>query len=234
MKAPKFLGVGSVGLFSGYAWPTPKSSRLGPWVTVGGALKPGSNGIHACSRSSLVDWIDDELWVVELGGAIIEADGLIIARRGRLVQRVSAWNSATALAFATDCVLRVRDHAVHSLHTVGRSQEAAAIQRVQEPIPLQSIAIDVLEGLSGKARSAVEYVADAVELLEGGRPDCYRHHLVPAAIPTPGALAANLGFVAAHAAGSILGGDARTYEEASHAERLLQTHWLARHLARHL
>ena len=81
MIAHKFLGAGAEGVFSGFKWPTPLPGHPGPWVDVSGPLTPGSNGIHACRTWELMNWIDDELWLVELDGEIQETDGVLVACR---------------------------------------------------------------------------------------------------------------------------------------------------------
>lgn len=66
------------------------------------------------------------------------------------------------------------------------------------------------------------FVADAVDLAFGGRPEGNGTQPAPATAPGAGAVAANLGFVASHAAG-CLGGD---YERGFAAERDRQREWL--------
>src|SRR5262245_2750967 len=92
VNAYKFLGRCARGLYSGFRWPTPSNGDPGLWVETHGALEPGSNGVHALRTSRLVDWIDDELWLVELAGDVEEIEDMLVARRGRLVQRVDAWD----------------------------------------------------------------------------------------------------------------------------------------------
>jgi hypothetical protein len=65
--AYKFLGQGSVGLFSDFAWPAP-----GEWVETHEPVADCVRGIHAVSFENLLDWIDDELWEIELDGAIVD------------------------------------------------------------------------------------------------------------------------------------------------------------------
>jgi hypothetical protein len=55
----------------------------------------------------LAHWLHDELWVVELGGTLVEGIDCIVAERGRLIRHVEAWASGGALRFAT----AARDHA---------------------------------------------------------------------------------------------------------------------------
>lgn len=68
MNAYKFLQAGSVGRFSGRAWPRPHA-----WVSA-------ESGIDLCSSGDLSYWLDDELWRVELAG-VTEAEHLVVATR---------------------------------------------------------------------------------------------------------------------------------------------------------
>lgn len=102
MKAHKFLAAGRLGRFSGFAWPEP-----GAWVEAGAPVEDCTAGIHACRPGDVLDWIDDELWEVELGGAIREADGMLVAERGRLLRAVAGWTPAVAFELAELCASRV-------------------------------------------------------------------------------------------------------------------------------
>ena len=92
MKAYKFLTGGATGRFSDFRWPVPTDDGLGDWVEAGEALEDCRTGVHACTPRQLLDWIDDELWEIELDGEIVEGDAMIVAQRGRLLGRIDAWN----------------------------------------------------------------------------------------------------------------------------------------------
>jgi len=103
MEALKFLRPGRIGPFTGFAWPERD------WVEADGEPELCSNGIHALATDSgsLATWVAEELWRVELEGAQVVAQGLLAARRGRLVSRVEEWNDATAREFAHACAAHV-------------------------------------------------------------------------------------------------------------------------------
>ena len=110
MIAYKFLSPDRVGLFSGVTWPEP-----GTWLEANAGVERCVSGIHALSDAGLLDWIDDELWTCELDG-IVEDDGhVLVAERGRLLERVEAWNESTARDFACACAARGREHVVEAL-----------------------------------------------------------------------------------------------------------------------
>ena len=233
MIAHKFLSPGARGLFSGFRWPRPQDGEPGGWVEVVGPLIVGSNGVHACVEGELVNWIDDELWAIELAGEILEHEGVLVARRGRLLHLVEHWDSASAGAFAADCVRSIRAHAAEALRREGRDQEAEALEDLDDFNELQAAAAAAARTLDGFTANAVAFVADAVELARGGRPEHYGAHPGASVPPTPAAIAANLGFVAAHAAGfaaSDGAGDPSVYELGFEAERNRQCAWLAERL----
>lgn len=107
MIAYKFLGAGAVARFSRAGWPTPSADAPGAWVAVEGDLETCANGVHACAREALAYWFDQELWTVELAGEIVDAGTLLVARRGRLLERVAGW-PAVSRTFAEDCAAHIR------------------------------------------------------------------------------------------------------------------------------
>lgn len=92
----KFLRKGGVAPFTGLAWVP------GAWVS--GRPAHGA-GVHACKVSHLPYWVDDELWRIELGDPVVERATQVEGARGRLLQRVTAWDP---LAFARACAGRAR------------------------------------------------------------------------------------------------------------------------------
>ncbi len=97
----KFLAAGAVAPFTGFHW-TP-----GTWVSAPADGGPGT-GVHACRVADLPYWVDDELWRIELDGEPAFGATQIEARRGRLVDRVAAWDPR---AFAEACAGRAKGYA---------------------------------------------------------------------------------------------------------------------------
>ena len=235
MIAYKFLSTGAVGLYSGFEWPTPSAAdEPGPWVAIEGPLLPARNGVHACPPAELVGWMDDELWVAELAGAIIEFEGVLIASRARLLRRLEHWTAETAREFAKACVFSARDAAVEALRRLGDHATAADLARLVDLTEIEAGAVEAAAGREDFAAVALGYAADAVVLLRGERPEHYGVHPSASAVaPTPGAIAANLGFVAAHAIGRSYAdatGDTGAYETGYSAERGRQYAWLQKRL----
>ena len=101
MIAYKFLGRGSVGVLSGFAWPHDE------WVEVTEPLVPAERGIHACRPGDLPYWVDSELWRIELDGELLEEERMVVAGRGRLAGRVGGWDDGTMREFTLACADRV-------------------------------------------------------------------------------------------------------------------------------
>jgi hypothetical protein len=100
--AYKFLAPGTLGRFSRFAWPVDE------WVEAAGPLAPCRNGVHACRVEQLPTWIDEELWTIELDGDRLESADLVVARRGRLLERVPGWNGDCWAEFADACSQRAQ------------------------------------------------------------------------------------------------------------------------------
>ena len=83
---------------------------MGAWVDVEGPLEPSRRGIHACRERDLAHWLDDELWVAELDGTILEEERMLVASRGRLVSQVLEWDGEAMRELAQACVERGRDY----------------------------------------------------------------------------------------------------------------------------
>jgi hypothetical protein len=115
MEAVKFLRPGRVGPFSGVTWPAP-----GVWLESPAPPELCRAGVHAILPDVLATWLAEELWRVELDGATTPTRGVVVALRGRLLNRVEAWNDESAREYARTCTARVRERAM------GRAAEYAA------------------------------------------------------------------------------------------------------------
>jgi hypothetical protein len=124
MNAYKFLRAGRVGRFSGFEWPQP-----GEWVEASAGLDPCREGVHVVTPDGLPEWLDDELWRVEVAGETTSVGPVLVAERGRLVSRVDAWDEAAAAEFADACVARLAERAEEDARLEGYAQSA---QRVVE------------------------------------------------------------------------------------------------------
>jgi hypothetical protein len=198
-----------------------------------GTLEPGSNGVHALRRRQLVDWIDDELWLVELADDVEEINDMLVARRGRLLRRLRAWDELAAREFGESCIWRARDLAAESLQRAGLEPERAALRAAEGLGSLQALAADEAWSATGAAADALVFLADAVQVSRGGWFETYVDHPGSGAAVTPGAIAANIGFVVATAAGTVAAeaaGRPDAFDDGWDAERARQLAWLTERL----
>lgn len=231
MNAFKFLTAGAVGLHSGFRWPAPANGEPGEWVVVEGSLLVGSRGVHACRVDALLDWLDEELWEVELAGQLTESSGVIVGSRGRLLRRLPEWDGEAARDLAEACVRRIRDHAVGVLRRAGLAEVAEELAASSSLPELQACARRHARHAKGFAAQTLAYVADAAALARGGRPEAPGTEISNSAASGP--IAANLAFVSAVAAAAIAAdaaGDPHAFESGFEEERAWQRGWLLQRL----
>ena len=167
---------------------------------------------------------------IELGGELVEGDGLLVARRGRLVERLAGWSRETALAFSEACALRARDRAARALRRHGFASEAAELATAQALQEIEETAAGLSAHVGGFPGSHAAFAADAVALARGARPEAWRSAEATAnVLQKPATTAANLGFVVAHGAGLEAADEhgPGAYDAGFAAERSAQAAWLA-------
>jgi len=204
--AYKFLRAGRVGPFSGVSWPA-----VGEWLTATGGKRACEGRVHACRVEDLLDWMDEELWRVELDGDVVVDRGKLIADRGRLLARVDVWDAAFMARFAEACALRARDVALMALAPGSSAHAALACADASE----LADACGRLEDLDAREERAAGYAGDAARHVLGARAE-------PRTAPTHAAVN---GFIVAHAAAF-----ARDDAGAITDERARQVAWLVREL----
>lgn len=140
MNALKFLQPGRRARFSAAEWPTPTDGRPGAWVEAHGPLELCVSGVHACSARQLAYWLDAELWRVELDGELRAGPTLVLAQRGRLVERVDSWPQA-AEEFAAECAERTAELAASRPDDARLTElaEEAAWHAVRAAEPRQAV-----------------------------------------------------------------------------------------------
>ena len=204
MIAYKFLAAGGTGPFTGCAWPLPGPRTPGPWLAAP-AGELARYGVHACALEDLSLWPDEELWLVELAGTVLREPDQLVATRGRLLERITAWNAEAAREYAAACAWRARDLAVEALG--GGLPAADALRACIDLESLQATATALAAVVRpADPRVIVAYVSGAALRARQGR------------YPEASLQAAHLG---AALAGSDVG--------AEH-ERAWQSRWLAHRL----
>ncbi len=209
MIAYKFLRDGQVGPFSGVRWPAP-----GEWLQATEGGRTCEARVHACRAEDLVDWMDAELWRIELDGDVRVDCGKLVADRGRLVERVDLWDPAFMAAFAEACALRARDAALLVLSPEQPAHAALAGATGAEAIAAAAADGALLDALEPDQVRALGYAGDAARHVLGARAQ-------PATAPTHAAVN---GFIASHAA-AFAEDDLAGVER----ERAWQAAWIAEH-----
>jgi hypothetical protein len=216
--AYKFLSSDRVGLFSGVTWPEP-----GTWLEADGEVERCVSGIHAVHPEGLLGWI----------AGIVEDDGQeLIAERGRLLERVEAWNETAARDFARACAARGREHVVEALRVEGYEDEARELGGLDVE-GFVATAPGLAARLPAEIAGLVLMAADTTALAEGRRLEDrepqLRSHIEAVADggATHGALAANVAFIVAH---STAGLRPDGYEAGFAAERAWQLERLVERL----
>lgn len=206
MRAFAFLGPAATDYLSGLRWPAPLAGAPGPWLDPGGSSPP----VRACTVEQLPWWLDQELWAVELAGAIEDSGRALHAERGRLLERIDAWNAQTADELRWACTSRVRALAVAALRRDGREREGALLEQANGPEAIASVAKAAADG-SGEASRLAGFTADAIGFAEDAA--------------DPVRAAGVVAYVAAHV---VAGADesAPGYREAFAEERRTQAEWL--------
>jgi hypothetical protein len=151
---------------------------------------------------------------------------------GNDATEVALYSSFKASSTASSNV-RARDLAAESLERAGLERERAALQTADELGSLQTLAAAGAEGGTGAAADALVYLADVVQVSRGGWFETYVGHPGAGATATPGAIAANIGFVVATAAGSAeadAAGRPDAFADGWDAERGRQLAWLTQWL----
>lgn len=151
MKAWKFLAPGAIAPFTGARWPLPRHDGPGDWVEGHGV------GVHACSAEDLPYWIDEELWLVELDGAITRLPRQLVATRGRLVRKVDAWPGARE-AFTAGCVVRTRTLVADALRRDGHGAEARRLEAEPDLDRQRDLAAEI----AASGPPVAGYVFDAI------------------------------------------------------------------------
>lgn len=161
MLAYKYLSAGAIAPFTGRPWPLPGPRAPGAWIVA----PPGDlarYGVHACRLEDLSYWPDEELWLVELGEPIEPMPLHVAAGRGRLVQRITDWNAASAREYAAACAWRARDLAAEALRSAALGAEAAVLRACIDLVSLQTTAAAMAgEASRDEPRGLAAYAAGA-------------------------------------------------------------------------
>ena len=74
------------------------------WRSIKGKPVACERGIHYCKGKQVLNWLSPDLWVFEDGGTKHDdQDDKYVTNRGRITERIDAWNEEVARLFAVDC-----------------------------------------------------------------------------------------------------------------------------------
>ena len=166
MTAYKFLRADGTGAFTGFAWPLPDGA-LGAWVEAD--PDPCRSGIHACRLGDLPHWAGRVLYEIELDGEVIEHKSKVVARRGRLLRRIDAWDDDFRAALTRHCADRA--HELARAGGIQRWEEVIEHSIPEGPALLSFVAARIAEEAGGveayhaeRARHA-DWIADRLRLV---------------------------------------------------------------------
>lgn len=123
MRLFKFLAAGATGPFSGYHWPQPADGVPGRWAVADEPLEPCRRGLHLCRPRDLPLWLNEELYAVEVAGALVEGDSFVLATQARLLHHVVGWSPEAADRFSRACAWEVRDVVTAALRREGKDAD---------------------------------------------------------------------------------------------------------------
>ncbi len=169
MIAYKFLAAGATGPFTGFRWPVPELARPGAWVEA--ADGRADHGVHACCPDDLAFWQDVELWRVELADPVAAGQRQVVSARGRLLERVPAWNEELARSFGEACAWRARDRSVAALRMSGLHEEAELLARCTSLTGLHATSRE-LSSRGGLPADLAAYLTEAIDFLLAGDSPC--------------------------------------------------------------
>ena len=166
MRAYKFLTDAGRGVFSGFAWPLPDDG-LGEWVE--SEVEPCRAGIHACRPRDLPYWLAHSLYEIELDGPLEEQETKVVAPRGRLMRRITAWDGATRNAYGQMCLARA--HELVAAAPVRLASWAPPPEIALESARVGYVAARIAEELDGvqayfdERRRQAEWLVDRLSLV---------------------------------------------------------------------
>jgi hypothetical protein len=161
----KFLLVGAVSPFTGYAW------QPGQWVSVDESHECKA-GFHACRIADLPYWLNAELWEFELAAPAVQTASKVVSTRALAVAQVREWDAEAAAELALACARRTARHAADELSEACLGNEARQLAEITAAAPPGEW-FDVAERCAAmaSARGARQasklcgYVQDSVEAL---------------------------------------------------------------------
>ena len=105
----KFLQSDHIAHYSSFDYSEylPKGNKPGKWLPKIDDLEMCARGYHACLKQDLFEWVNDDLYIVELRGKKIKDENKIVAQEMRLVCKVKGWNEKNLRLAAAEIVEKI-------------------------------------------------------------------------------------------------------------------------------
>lgn len=102
MKYYKFLTADNRGEYSRFDFTDylPKDGKSGKWLPKTSNPVICEQGYHCFKPEHILEWLNTQLFEVEIRGKTIEGDTKIAAQQMRFVRKLDAWNDSSARLFA--------------------------------------------------------------------------------------------------------------------------------------
>jgi hypothetical protein len=90
----KFLQADNTGEYSGfdYSGYLPKDGKPGKWLPKVESVIMCETGYHVCEKKDLLEWRNENLYIVDVRGEMVESDDKSAFQQMRFVKRVNGWN----------------------------------------------------------------------------------------------------------------------------------------------
>jgi hypothetical protein len=105
----KFLTGENKGEYSGFDYSDylPRRGKPGKWLPKIKELYMCESGYHVCLKKDLQNWLNDDLYVVEIRGGMIDGDDKVAAEQMRFIKKVEGWNKKNLRLAAVEIVRRI-------------------------------------------------------------------------------------------------------------------------------
>ena len=131
MKLYKCTKTGGKSIYAkGFEYFLPKGKRPGKWMPEVKELIECESGYHVAQCRQLIEWLDDEIYLVEGRGEHVRYDNKQAFSQIRFVKKFDTWNERTQRLFAADCAEHVLKHFI--THYPDDDRPAKVIQAARD------------------------------------------------------------------------------------------------------
>ena len=111
MKYYKVLDKNNCGPYSRFDFTEylPKDGKPGKWLPKRTKLQICAKGYHVTDAAHLIDWLDAQIFEVEVRGDKLDGDNKSSHQSIRFIRKIEEWNDKSARLFACWCVRQIWD-----------------------------------------------------------------------------------------------------------------------------